>query len=49
MPNPLRLAGKQFWAWCHLAFLRKGLLIKHRKIIRLSQTCKPLKLQGVRS
>lgn len=49
MPNPLRLAGKRFWAWCHLAFLRKGLLIKHRKKIRLFQTCKPLKLQGARS
>lgn len=49
MPNPLRLAGKRFWAWCHLAFLRKGLLMKHRKKIRLFQTCKTLKLQGVRS
>lgn len=49
MPNPLRLAGKWFWAWCHLAFLRKGLLMKHRKKIRLFQTCKTLKLQGVRS
>lgn len=49
MPNPLRLVGKRFWAPCHLAFFRKGLLIKHRKKIRLFQTCKPLKFQGVRS
>lgn len=49
MPNPLRLAGKRFWAWCHLAFLRKGLLMKHRKKIRLFQTCKALKWRRARS